>query len=63
MLRAEQHITHDEPETAVRMCFNTTFAALVLRVGHGPDFAAPAVDQATFVRHPVHAASRYLLSV
>jgi hypothetical protein len=50
VLRAEQHITHDDPETAVRMCFNTTFAALVLRVGHGPDFAAPAVDQATFVR-------------
>lgn len=61
VLRAD--ITHDDPETAVRTCFNTTFAALVPRVSHGPDFAAPAVDQASFVRHLVHTASRYLLSV
>ncbi|WP_225636622.1 TetR/AcrR family transcriptional regulator [Streptomyces solaniscabiei] len=62
VLRVRADITHDDPETAVRLCFSTTFAALVLRVTYGADFAAPAADEAAFVRHLTQTATRYLLS-
>jgi AcrR family transcriptional regulator len=62
VLGAEPEITHPDPETAVRLCFSTVFAALVMRVSYGPDFAAPAADQPAFLRHLAETAVRYLLA-
>lgn len=46
----------------MRLCFSTVFAALVMRVSYGPDFAAPAADQPAFLRHLAETAVRYLLA-
>jgi AcrR family transcriptional regulator len=61
LLRHRDRITHDDPEGAVRICFNTTFAALVIRVAYGPGFAAPETDDVTFTTHLADVAVRYLL--
>ncbi|MET9084913.1 TetR/AcrR family transcriptional regulator [Streptomyces sp. NPDC004237] len=61
VLGAAPEITHPDPETAVRLCFSTVFASLVLRVAYGPGFASPAVDEDAFVRHLTQTAVRYLL--
>lgn len=60
VLGAAHEITHPDPETAVRLCFSTVFASLMMRVGYGPDFAAPAVDPDAFVQHLAQTAVRYL---
>ncbi|MBW8792408.1 MAG: TetR/AcrR family transcriptional regulator [Streptomyces sp.] len=60
VLGAAHEITHPDPETAVRLCFSTVFASLMMRVGYGPDFAAPAADTDAFVRHLTQTAVRYL---
>ncbi|MET9088964.1 TetR/AcrR family transcriptional regulator [Streptomyces sp. NPDC004237] len=60
VLGATQEITHPDPESAVRLCFGTVFGSLLLRIAYGPDFAAPAVDTDTFVRHLTQTAVRYL---
>ncbi|MEV5828025.1 TetR/AcrR family transcriptional regulator [Spirillospora sp. NPDC052242] len=61
VLAHRDHITHDDPESAVRTCFNTTFAALVVRVAYGPGFTAPETDYATFTAQLGDVAVRYLL--
>jgi len=61
-MAARRQITHADPEAAVRVCFGTVFSALVLRVSYGADFAAPAVDDHTFVTHLADTAARYLLA-
>ena len=45
----------------MRLCFSTVFAACVVRVAYGPDFAGPGVDEQTFVEHLTSTAVRYLL--
>jgi AcrR family transcriptional regulator len=60
VLGAAHEITHPDPETAVRLCFSTVVASVMMRVGYGPDFAAPAADTDTFVRHLTQTAVRYL---
>ncbi|MFI6810168.1 TetR/AcrR family transcriptional regulator [Streptomyces luteogriseus] len=62
VLGAAPDVTHPDPETAVRLCFSTVFASLVLRVGYGAGFASPAVDEEAFVRHLTQTAVRYLLA-
>ncbi|MEV5842360.1 helix-turn-helix domain-containing protein [Streptomyces sp. NPDC051985] len=62
VLTAAREITHPDPEAAVRLCFGTLFGALMLRVGYGADFASPAVDEDTYVRHLAQTAVRYLLA-
>ena len=59
-LGARDQITHSDPESAVRLCFGTVFASLVLRIAYGPGFAAPAVDMDAFTRHLTQTAVRYL---
>ncbi|GCE44532.1 hypothetical protein Rhow_008953 [Rhodococcus wratislaviensis] len=61
VMRAAANIDHADPETAVRMSFNTAFSALVLRVSYGPGFAAPAVDDDTFITHLTDMIGSYLL--
>lgn len=60
VLGAAHEITHPDPERAVRLCFSTVFAALMMRVGYGPDFAAPAAGTDAFLRHLTQTAVRYL---
>ncbi|RZL83166.1 MAG: TetR/AcrR family transcriptional regulator [Rhodococcus sp. (in: high G+C Gram-positive bacteria)] len=61
VMRAAVDIHHTDPETAVRMSFNTAFSTLVLRISYGPGFAAPAVDDDTFITHLTEMIGRYLL--
>ena len=62
VLRARDAIRHDNPEGAVRSCFGTVFAASIIRIAYGPDFATPApVDDGAFVADLGETAVRYLL--
>jgi AcrR family transcriptional regulator len=63
VLRAEDAVTHADPEAAVRACFGTVFATTVIRVACGPAFATSApVDDDTFVANLGETAVRYLLA-
>lgn len=63
VLRAVEVITHDDPEAVVRACFGTVFAAAVIRVAYGAEFAAGApVDDDAFVAGLAETAVRYLLA-
>src|SRR3954453_14270704 len=55
-------VAHADPETAVRACFESTFAATIIRVAYGPGFAsaAPRSDE-EFVEDMAETAVRYLL--
>jgi AcrR family transcriptional regulator len=55
-------MTHRDPEAAVRACFATIFAAIIIRVAYGPGFATAPVDDDTFVADLGETAARYLLS-
>lgn len=61
LLSRADDITHPDPANAARTCFNTTFAALVIRVAYGPGFAAPATGDAAFTAELADVAARYLL--
>lgn len=50
------------PDAAVHTCFNVAFSTLVLRTSHGPDYAAPAVDEDTVISDLSALISRYLFS-
>ena len=51
------------PEAAVRSCFGTVFAALVIRTAYGPGFAtAESVDDDQFVAELGETAVRFLLA-
>lgn len=60
ILAAGDQITHPEPESAIRMTFNTLFSTLVLRTAYGPAFATPSTDDATFLHMLTDLAERYL---
>jgi AcrR family transcriptional regulator len=62
LLGAGAAIQHPDPEAAVRACFGTLFAAAVIRVAYGSDFASPApVDDEAWLRDLGEQALRYLL--
>jgi AcrR family transcriptional regulator len=62
LLPAAAAMTHDDPEAAIRSCFTTVFAAAMIRIAYGPDFATPdAVDDEQFARDLGETATRYLL--
>jgi AcrR family transcriptional regulator len=60
MLRARDDIDNPDPETAVRAAFNAVFSALVLRIAYGPAFAAPDIDEQTFLQTLSTMVRRYL---
>ncbi|WP_290051554.1 TetR/AcrR family transcriptional regulator [Amycolatopsis solani] len=63
VLRLADTITHADAETAVSSCFSTVFAASVIRVAYGPEFASPLpIDDDAFVANLQETAVRYLLS-
>lgn len=55
-------VAHADPESAVRACFGSTFAATIIRVAYGPGFAslAPRTDE-EFAEDMAEMAVRYLL--
>ncbi|MWA03561.1 TetR family transcriptional regulator [Actinomadura sp. LD22] len=61
VLTHRDHITHDDPEEAVRTCYNTIFSTLAIRVAYGPGFVAPATDDAAFADQLADVAARFLL--
>lgn len=56
-----ESIRHDDPMAAVRYCFDTAFAAWVVRVAYGPDFSALGLDDDQFDEHLQDLGVRYLL--
>ena len=56
-----ESIPHDDPIAAVRYCFDTAFAAWVVRVAYGPDFSALGLDDDQFDDHLQELGVRYLL--
>jgi AcrR family transcriptional regulator len=63
VLTAREAITHPDPEAAVRSCFGTVFAALVIRTAYGAGFAtAESVDDEQFVAELGETAVRFLLA-
>jgi AcrR family transcriptional regulator len=63
VLRVRDAIRHDDPQTAVRSCFGTVFAASIIRIAYGPGFAtAVPVDDDAFVADLGETAVRYLLA-
>jgi AcrR family transcriptional regulator len=62
VMAAADAITHPDPEGAARACFGTVFAATMIRVAYGPEFAAPVpVDDDAFTSQLGEMAVRYLL--
>ncbi len=61
LLSAGPHIAHPDPETAVRVCFNAVYSALVTRIGCGKDLIPSVPDHDVFVGQLVEMAARYLL--
>jgi AcrR family transcriptional regulator len=59
--RIEADIAHDDPISAVRYCFDTAFAAWVVRVAYGPEFSALGIDDEQFDRRLQELGARYLL--
>ena len=56
-------ITHADAEAAAWACFDTVFAATIIRVAYGPGFATPVgEDDDTFVARLGETAVRFLLS-
>jgi hypothetical protein len=59
--RITADIRHDDPLSAMRYCFDTAFAAWVVRVAYGPEFSALGLDDEQFDRHLQELGVRYLL--
>ncbi|GAA1996513.1 helix-turn-helix domain-containing protein [Microbacterium pumilum] len=59
--RIEADIRHDDPLSAMRYCFDTAFAAWVVRVAYGPEFSALGLDDDQFDQHLKELGVRYLL--
>lgn len=59
--RITGEIRHDDPVAAMRYCFDTAFAAWVVRVAYGPDFSALGLDDDQFDDHLQDLGVRYLL--
>jgi hypothetical protein len=55
-------VTHPDPEAAVRACFATLFATVIIRVAYGAGFATAPVDDDTFTADLGETAVRYLLA-
>jgi len=63
VLEAQAAIAHDDAAAAVRFCFGTVFAATIIRIAYGPQFAtAEPVDDDSFVAALGDTAVRYLLA-
>src|SRR4051812_40443063 len=64
VLRAQDAVTHTDPEAAARSCFVTVFSGATIRVAYGADFASSSpVGDDTFVADLEETAVRYLLGV
>jgi hypothetical protein len=64
VLQARGAINHRDPEAAVRSCFGTVFAATIIRIAYGPEFATPVpVDDGAFVADLGETAARFLIGV
>jgi len=59
--RISHNIRHDDPLSAIRYCFDTAFAAWVVRVAYGPEFSALGLDDDKFDQHLQELGVRYLL--
>jgi AcrR family transcriptional regulator len=59
--RIVDDIRHDDPVAAMRYCFDTAFAAWVVRVAYGPEFSALELDDEQFDQHLQDLGVRYLL--
>jgi AcrR family transcriptional regulator len=59
--RIVSDIRHDDPAAAMRYCFDTAFAAWVVRVAYGPEFSALGLDDEQFDQHLQDLGVRYLL--
>jgi AcrR family transcriptional regulator len=62
LVRTRPAMTAGVSDAAVHMCFNVAFSTLVLRTSHGPDYAAPAVDEDALIRDLSALISGYLFS-
>ncbi|MFJ4123763.1 TetR/AcrR family transcriptional regulator [[Kitasatospora] papulosa] len=63
LLTIRDHITHPDPEAAVRQYFATVFSACVdPRAAHGPDFATEPVDHDAFTTYLALSVTRTLLA-
>jgi AcrR family transcriptional regulator len=62
LLPLARDMTHDDPEQAIRSCFEVAFSASIIRVAYGPGFASSSpIDDARFVSDLGAMAVRYLL--
>ena len=61
LTRITSDIQHDDPEAALRYCFDTAFAAWVVRVAYGAEFSSLELDDEEFDQHLQELAVRYLL--
>jgi len=59
--RIVDDIHHDDPLSAMRYCFDTAFAAWVVRVAYGPEFSALGLDDDQFDQRLQELGVRYIL--
>lgn len=59
--RIMNDIRHEDAIAAMRYCFDTAFAAWVVRVAYGPEFSALELDDDQFDQHLRDLGVRYLL--
>ena len=61
LTRITREIKHEDPIAALRYCFDTAFAAWVVRVAYGAEFSSLELDDEEFDQHLQELAVRYLL--
>lgn len=61
LTRIAGEIQHEDPMAALRYCFDTAFAAWVVRVAYGAEFSSLELDDEAFDRRLQELAVRYLL--
>jgi AcrR family transcriptional regulator len=62
LLDVGDRIDDPDPESVIRVSYNTVFSAVIFRVAYGPAFATPPVDDQTFRETLTSMVQRYLFA-
>ena len=62
LLDVRDRIDGPDPETVIRVAYNTVFSAVIMRVAYGPAFATAPVDDGTFCETLTTMVLRYLFA-
>ena len=62
LLDVGDRIDDPDPESVIRVAYNTVFSAVIFRVAYGPAFATPLLDDGMFRKTLTTMVQRYLFA-